>query len=60
MFLKQEENKNFLISFAKTIILELFCKYYYDMENLASKINDGDRNKIMQKALEFQEEDFQV
>lgn len=60
MFFKQEENKIFLISFAKTIILELFCKYYYDEENLASKASDFERNKIMQKALEFQEEEFQV
>ena len=59
MFLKQDCNKTFIINFAKTIIIELFCKYFYTTENLSSKGSESERNKIMQKALEFQEEEVQ-
>lgn len=59
MFLNQESNRNFIVSFAKNVIVKSFCQYYYDNENLSAKYNDAERNKIMQKALEFQEDDQQ-
>jgi len=57
LFLKQDLNRNFIVNFARQTILEIFIKYYIDKEKLNEKYNDNEKHKIMQKALEFQEEE---
>lgn len=63
LFLKQDMNKNFIVSFARTTINEIFIKYYSDIHELNtdkykfSEDKKNEKHKIMQKALEFQEED---
>lgn len=56
LFLNQKSNREYVIDFIEHIINVLFCKNYFETENLKDLSNIADRIKIMQTALDKKED----